>query len=99
MLTYLSGCRKVHLANSYDQENSGRMGETDSLEDWILVVKHVTARDSGSYECQVGLSQSISFLDLQICRLIYVESNGFDVTHFLHRLPLIVETSNRIALS
>ena len=96
MLTYLSDCRKVHLANSYDQENSGRMGETDSLEDWILVVKHVTARDSGSYECQVDLSQFISLLDLQISN---VESNEFDVIHFLHRLPLIVETSNRIALS
>ena len=98
MLTYLSDCRKVHLANSYDQENYGRMAETDSLEDWILVVKHVTARDSGSYECQVDLSQFISLLDLQIFES-NVDSNGFDVTHFLHRLPLIVETSNRIALS
>ena len=66
MLTYLSDCRKVHLANSYDQENSGRMGETDSLEDWILVVKHVTARDSGSYECQVDFNQFISLLDIKV---------------------------------
>ena len=62
MLTYLSDCRKVHLANSNDQENSGRMGETDSLEDWILVVKHVTARDSGSYECQVDHIRFISLV-------------------------------------
>ena len=96
MLTYLSGCRKVHLANSYDQENSGRMGETDSLEDWILVVKHVTARDSGSYECQVDYMQFISLL------VIKVMSSQTDLTSpifFSHRLPLIVETSNRIALN
>ena len=70
MLTYLSDCRKVHLANSYDQENSGRMDETDSLEDWILVVKHVTARDSGSYECQVDFVQFISLLVIRLSDLI-----------------------------
>ena len=108
MLTYLSGCRKVHLANSYDQENSGRMGETDSLEDWILVVKHVTARDSGSYECQVGLSQSISFLDLQInlCWVKRIWRNSFftQVTTDSgniksHRVELKVETPEAFILA
>jgi len=27
--------------------------ETENLQDWILIVKHVVARDSGFYECQV----------------------------------------------
>ena len=61
MVSYQCHCRKGHLANSFDQENSGMMGETDSLDDWILVVKHVTARDSGSYECQVNFIILIKF--------------------------------------
>ena len=61
MVSYQCNCRKGHLANSFDQENSGMMGETDSLDDWILVVKHVTARDSGSYECQVNFITLINF--------------------------------------
>ena len=27
-----------------------------NLQDWILIVKHVVARDSGSYECQVTVA-------------------------------------------
>ena len=61
MVSYRCNCRKGHLANSFDQENFGMMGETDSLDDWILVVKHVTARDSGSYECQVNFITVINF--------------------------------------
>ena len=30
-----------------------------NLQDWILIVKHVVARDSGSYECQVTIAFSL----------------------------------------
>lgn len=45
--------RKSQGANSYDQDQSTVNSDTDKLQDWILIVKHVVARDSGSYECQV----------------------------------------------
>ena len=86
------------------------MGETDSLEDWILVVKHVTARDSGSYECQVDLSQFISLLDLQIswkqCWVERIWRNQFftQVTTDSgniksHRVELKVETPEAFILA
>ena len=36
-------------------ELSGENGK-GNLQDWILIVKHVVARDSGSYECQVSVA-------------------------------------------
>jgi len=45
--------RKFQSVNNYDQPNSELNSETENLQDWILIVKHVVARDSGFYECQV----------------------------------------------
>jgi hypothetical protein len=45
--------RNLHSVNSHDQNIVKLAGEKDKLQDWILIVKHVVARDSGSYECQV----------------------------------------------
>ena len=79
MVSYQCNCRKGHLANSFDQENSGMMGETDSLDDWILVVKHVTARDSGSYECQVNFIILINLfvIAFNISRLNVINNTSF----------------------
>ena len=45
--------RNFQSVNNYDQPNSELNSETENLQDWILIVKHVVARDSGFYECQV----------------------------------------------
>ena len=45
--------RDFQSVNKYDQPNSKLNSEKENLQDWILIVKHVVARDSGKYECQV----------------------------------------------
>ena len=45
--------RDFQSVNKYDQPNSKQNSEKENLQDWILIVKHVVARDSGKYECQV----------------------------------------------
>ena len=53
--------RKLHSVTSPDQNNVKFNDETDKLQNWILIVKHVVARDSGAYECQVS-NTSVLFM-------------------------------------
>ena len=93
-------CRNLHSVNGYDQENTKFNSETENLQDWILIVKHVVARDSGSYECQVRLYFFFYYFNIisKLQNITYLPQLHYDKHFmFLFRLPPMMATLNLIA--
>ena len=62
-------------ADDFGQKNMGR-------QDWTLMIKFVTARDSGAYECQVISSAFILILltrDKQACYMMHTDLGGHEI--------------------
>ena len=61
-----------------------------NLQDWILIIKHVVARDSGSYECQVSISsflykgEKLSF-DNAIAYMVLLLVLNISLGHYRYR--------------
>ena len=69
-------------------EFSGEEAKSN-LQDWILIVKHVVARDSGSYECQVTVA---SFL-YKRTNLVLI---CFKLLRYLSYMVLLLVSNNSI---